>query len=351
MGKKIVRKLTETKVTHVSLVKNPANEESFLLLKGAGDSAIQLTCKAENIFKKIGSEPERIVYGIVYSPNKLDADGEFMSAEDIRKSAHDFIANFRNIDGEHDFIEGLGTPVESFVAPSDMTVGERVVKNGSWVLAVKCTEEAWEKVEKGEFTGFSLAGKTIRKEVEVDVDENGNVLKSVVKSVLNALGFIQKDFNKEVENAENNNIWLYLDLLQNAIADVYWDKKTPEEMKSEIKTSVEQFLDKLSGMSFVRKDVSVESVEIAKALTELQGVVSAVQKAQDELVEKFSLMETKVENIDVIVEKSIAGLEVVVKKINNVEKATMESAQIAEEVTPVTKKKSFNGILGGFVNE
>ena len=39
----------------------------------------------------VKSEEQQIVYGEVYAPNRPDAQGEYMTAVEIRKMAHEFI--------------------------------------------------------------------------------------------------------------------------------------------------------------------------------------------------------------------------------------------------------------------
>ena len=212
-------------------------------MKSSGENVVTIVVKSENLVRKSESDEKQIVYGIVYSPDKIDADNEFMSAEDIEKSAHNFLKDFRNIDGNHDFVTKCGEPVESTILIEDTMYGDRLVKKGSWVLAVECTDEAWEKIKKGEFTGFSLAGKTKKRKIEVEVDEDGNVIKesivkSTVNSILEKLGFVKKDFAKELENAENNNLTYYMDLLWWALWDILWSPNTPDEKKAEIQDSL-----------------------------------------------------------------------------------------------------------------
>ena len=62
--KKIVKQLTDTKVTHVSLVENPANEESFLMIKSSGETIRNIVVKGEDIIVKSSGDTEKqIVYG------------------------------------------------------------------------------------------------------------------------------------------------------------------------------------------------------------------------------------------------------------------------------------------------
>ena len=351
--KKVVKQMTDTKVTHVSLVENPANEESFLMMKSSGETIRNIVVKGDNIIAKSSGDGEKqIVYGIVYSPDKLDSDAEFMSAEDIEKSAHEFLANFRNIDGNHDFVTKCGVPVESSILTVDTDFGGRIVKAGSWVLAVKCTDEAWEKVKKGEFNGFSLAGKTKKKSVEVEVDEDGNIIKesivkSAVNSILEKLGFVKKDFNKEIENSENNNLAYYMDLLWWALYDIMWSATTAEDKKTEIQNSLNQFMEKVNGMTFVYKNKK-EEIGGSEMNDELKGILEGIQKSISDLSARVESQEAVSANAMKSVEGLQKVVETVVSKMVSVEKASVASAQIVGNDEPVKKEKKFNALTGGF---
>jgi len=105
---------------------------------------------------------KRLVYGIVLEPEAEDTDGNWTSADEIEKAAHYWMENSRTIGHEHlHKLEGVAV-VESYVAPSDMSVGETLVKKGTWILGVKVyDEDRWEMVKSGEYTGFSIGGRAV----------------------------------------------------------------------------------------------------------------------------------------------------------------------------------------------
>lgn len=102
---------------------------------------------------------KHIVLGVVYEPDVRDTDGNFMNAKEIEKMAYRFMEQLRNadIDKEHNGKVGVyGTVVESFIARD----GDPDFPVGAWVLGVHVTDrDTWAAIEKGEVTGFSLAGK------------------------------------------------------------------------------------------------------------------------------------------------------------------------------------------------
>jgi len=127
------------------------------------------TMTRPGIVKK-ADEELRIIWSEVYIPDFPDAHGDFMNVEEIRKMAHNFLADGSTdqCDLQHDNDTGHGLEVvESFVARSD----DSVFIKDSWVVGVRVNDDAiWEAVKSGEFNGFSMQAKVFTKEVEVEIE-------------------------------------------------------------------------------------------------------------------------------------------------------------------------------------
>ena len=165
-----MRKLENVKVTHVSYVDKSANKKSFFLTKEEGkptfETAVMLLTKAD--------DPQKLVYGVVYEPETEDAHGDYMDAETIEKAAHSFMEDYQQIDKQHDFTTSACKVVESYVAPVEMTINDTTITKGTWVLVTKATDEMWEDIQKGEFTGYSLAGTAEVEEIKKQTKNNFN---------------------------------------------------------------------------------------------------------------------------------------------------------------------------------
>lgn len=107
--------------------------------------------------KRVSSDDERYVEGVVYAPNEIDTWGEFMDAEGVQTLAYRFMQNVAlaaSIDTGHDNNPNGSTPVQSFVAVKD---DPRGYPEGAWVLGVKVlNDDVWAKVKKGDISGFSF---------------------------------------------------------------------------------------------------------------------------------------------------------------------------------------------------
>lgn len=199
------RELTNATITHVSYVDKAANKKQFFLTK----SEKQPTFNKEVKIVTKSDDAQQLVYGVVYEPEVVDAHGDFMKSEEIEKAAHGFMKDARNIDKQHEFESGMGEVVESYVAPADFTVGEATITKGSWVLVTKASDEVWESIQKGEVTGYSMAGTA--EVTEIEKQENSQMKKffETMKSFFVGEQAIQKGDVKDAfsENQLSRNLF------------------------------------------------------------------------------------------------------------------------------------------------
>jgi len=93
------------------------------------------------VIKKFKME-ERVSVEIIYEPYELDAHGEWMSEETIAKACENFNKNLDSgnakpnlfhIKAETEKLEILRT----YTLPCECTIGETLVKQGTWVAEIK----------------------------------------------------------------------------------------------------------------------------------------------------------------------------------------------------------------------
>lgn len=164
------------------------NEDGEWVKKNVGDYIIK-------------SKDKELQYtlGVVYEPMEKDLEDDYTDAEEIRKAQWDYMKRLqeksnvekacidivKNIvdaveDGEEimmditslskEYLEkSLGDMhqktldddsyiVDNYRAPCNMEVNGKSVKKGAWLLGVKWSDEMWQKIKKGERTGFSMEG-------------------------------------------------------------------------------------------------------------------------------------------------------------------------------------------------
>jgi len=159
------------------------------------------------------SDSLRYTLGIVYEPDTVDLQGDFTDAEEIRKASWNYMKKMQELSKRGakaeetlhkivDAIEGgedleieisefenaeiekrlgvmhsvinpdLGRIVESYIAPVDMEINGRIVKAGTWLMGIQWQPAIYERIQDGDFTGYSMGGRGER--VEVTFDEKVN---------------------------------------------------------------------------------------------------------------------------------------------------------------------------------
>lgn len=110
----------------------------------------------------------RVVLGVVLEPNSVDSYKHTVTTKEIESAAYKWL--------EHNQIRMVGhervsnaqiTIVESYIAPVDFEWNGEPVKKGSWVLGVRVNDDKlWDKIVKGELTGYSMGGWASLKKIE-----------------------------------------------------------------------------------------------------------------------------------------------------------------------------------------
>lgn len=159
-----LKKITEAHITHISFVPKGANGQDFLIVKTAR-KAPDLVC--ESPILKLDEE-KRLVTGVVYVPDTVDSQGEFMEADAVEKAAHEFMISSAQMDERHSFMANKKVRVvESCVTKSDSEIDGRAIRKGTWIITARVEDDRlWNAVKNGEYRGFSMGGTGTREEVE-----------------------------------------------------------------------------------------------------------------------------------------------------------------------------------------
>ncbi len=120
--------------------------------------------KTTQLLKGLDPNDERYVLGIVLEPEVVDAQGDIYSTDEIRAAAHRFMEEFGGLGLMHRLrVNDEVKVLESYLAPTDFTVGDITVRKGTWMLAVRVlSDELWDRVKSGDLTGFSIGGSARR---------------------------------------------------------------------------------------------------------------------------------------------------------------------------------------------
>ena len=145
------------------------------------------------------SDPiHKIVKGVVYSALDVDTDGETMTVEDVQKACWNFLAQRKekNIDIQHDWQESGCYVVESYMTEKD----DPNFTENSWVMAVKCTDEIFDKVLNGELNGFSFGGYSEK-----------FVQRVMLEVAMQIVGETNENLNKDIIPAHKHTYILWYD--------------------------------------------------------------------------------------------------------------------------------------------
>ncbi len=101
---------------------------------------------------------KQIVVGEVLIPDEVDAHGDIISAEEIERAAHEYLAKSRIIGLQHKETADAEV-VESWISPIDFELNGSQIKKGTWIIAVKVNDsKLWDSIKSGEFQSFSFGG-------------------------------------------------------------------------------------------------------------------------------------------------------------------------------------------------
>lgn len=232
------REIFDVKIQFVSLVDAAANKRKFLMAKNKdGTRRFEGSCR----IVKADSETH-FVTGVVYEPMSEDTQGDYMTAEEIQKAAYWFAKYGNGNDIQHSFERDEHcSVVESWVAKADFSIGNEQIKEGTWLMTVEIQDDdLWEKVQKGEITGFSMGGTASASEEETVLEEK----KSLLRKFAEFLGIEKGEVTEFYENeSREENLYVAWDALQRALRK--WnpedDRYTYETDESVIRGALEEF--------------------------------------------------------------------------------------------------------------
>lgn len=103
------------------------------------------------------------LYGACMVPNVIDKSQyrDYYDEDDVRKSAREYLVRSRAAGYRHKaiFEKEAVQLTQSFIAPSDMTIGKNNIPKGSWIVEFKLIHpEVIRMAKAGELAAFSIGG-------------------------------------------------------------------------------------------------------------------------------------------------------------------------------------------------
>lgn len=302
MPKKIAKSyaISDAKISFVSLVDKAANKHQFLITKAEGNQA-----NIQTLGRIIKADSDsHYVTGIVYEPMVEDTDGNYMTAAEIEKAAHWFMKNAGDADIQHCFSKAEGVEVvESYIAKCDMEIEDQPIKKGTWLMTMEISDaDVWDKIEKGEITGFSMGGTGKYSTEDVDlsnssVEKNGSK-KGILKAIANMFGMnvdvVEKGEvkNKYTQRIIRDNFWSAFYTLSDCLLDSY----NPETGKYEIVQDTTRIRDALEDFNSIVTDLLTSNEDVYKSIekagkkmsTQNRETLQGIHDSLGAFLEKFN---------------------------------------------------------------
>lgn len=264
------RRLKKVDVSFISLVNKGANQKTIIYKSAEGATKPNLSLA---IPIKKTDEEQRMVYGIVYSPDEVDSQGDIAAADVIKDMAYSFMRKSQtgNVDQQHNFQAGDGFVAESWLVKSGDPVFP-MEKEGSWAVGIKVEKnDTWELIKSGEITGLSLAGVAAVEEIQ-----KSGILDKVMKFF-----HLKKDFDGALgERLMRDYVWSLQDAIENILRDeTITDKKTAIlESVGQFTTAISQVNLSKAGNTFNKANLKKLS-EMKTMLEEMIAQVSATDNS------------------------------------------------------------------------
>lgn len=287
--------MSDVRISFVSLVDKAANKRQFLVTKA--EDGIASFQSVGRIIKADAETHE--VTGIVYEPMTEDTDGNYMTEEEIVKAAHWFMKNSGGVDLQHSFEPLEGAYVaESHVARCEEEIGGQKIAKGTWVMTMDIDDpEIFEKIEKGELTGFSMGGvgtfsdeDVQLPEEEVTKQERIGILKALAKwlgisnePVPVAKGAVRDTFDRRFVAENFRNAWWALDDALTYIWNPEKGEWGPETDMSKVEEALQDFVE-ISKMIFSHS-AAPDSIFKCAAGEDMPPIVKAGRKMSAKNIE------------------------------------------------------------------
>lgn len=123
------------------------------------------TIKASPIVKSLNEE-KRLATFLVLEPQDddfttTDLHGDWYDADTVEDACHSFNRFCRKANLFHLVDTTSFEFVESYITEAEVTIGEEVIKKGSWLAKIYVTKSesgnlVWESIKSGEFNGLSV---------------------------------------------------------------------------------------------------------------------------------------------------------------------------------------------------
>ncbi len=338
---KAKNRLSDVDVIEMGLVDQGAVPDAKFVVLKAKD--INLPEGSDILIKYVAfkavDKVKKQVYGYCLVPILPDYQGDTITAEEVEKAAHRFMQNAavhklkgQGTSDQHSYFDGIGYVCESTIDYHGV-IGKAAgmdegIQGGWWIGVQVENDELWDKIEKGEKTGFSIGGTGVREPVDASKPESA--VGKVLSKITGIFEFIRKGDSKsfqEIYDAQqvNDDLWDMFFALNDSIRSIVEDSDVTDKVAA-ISSTIEQF-----------RAAIIAYVSIIKA-----GAGGDQQATNQDIVKQLSEIITKLKSDST--EDPEGGTDVDVKQFDQLAKTVGElQKKLDEEILPTLKKLADNG--------
>jgi len=103
---------------------------------------------------------------VVLIPDEVDAHGDIYSEETVRKACENFNKSNARSNLFHIVNTDSFSVIESYIAPVDMQFQEEVVKAGTWLAKLQFSDQLFEGVLSGDYSGVSIGAMALTETID-----------------------------------------------------------------------------------------------------------------------------------------------------------------------------------------
>ena len=125
-----------------------------------------------NIAKSVNEELKQATF-IVMVPDEADLHGDITSEDEVRKACHNFNKYCMKANLFHLVETDTFEFCESFILPTDIVLGDKFVKKGTWLCTIQCLDDdLWALIKSGDINGVSIGALASVEDLEEETDDN-----------------------------------------------------------------------------------------------------------------------------------------------------------------------------------
>lgn len=308
--------------------------------------------------KKVDDD-KKIIYGIVYSPNQIDAHGDYATADEIEKACYGFMRKSKtgSVDTQHDMdVEKNCYVGESWIVKdNDALFPEEV---GAWAVALKIeNEEIWKDVKAGKYTGISMYGTAEKLEKSSD----DHIEKGIISAFRKIFGINNVDHEEIIKDFNDRMIMMdfpkLLDALYSAAYDVLYDENIVDKTKG-ILECVEQFkahianIDTAKSIAKAGKMISEANMKkLTAAMESISAILEAALKQTEKrqnFINKSSVRGSKQGETEMTAEEIQKQIDEAIKPVKDEnEKLSKENKDLKDKVESLEKRSNGSAQVDG----